>query len=130
MILEAKSNYLFKICEHFDVCYYNQNFVVKSRYYDFSTTIAINSEQLLSLLKSFKYKGVVLFDLLMSNGLHADNRFIECYFNGETFEWKKIKVAPVKRVDIHNEYYRNKNNIELKKGSILSSGEVKELLTK
>ena len=129
MILEAKSNYIFKICEHFDVCYYNQNFVVKSRSYDFSTTIAINSEQLLSLLKSFKYKGVVLFDLLMANGLHEDNRFFECYFNGEMFEWKSIKLAPVRRINIHNEYYKNKNNITLK-GSILCSDEIKEIYNK
>lgn len=128
MILEAKSNYLFKICEHFDICYYNQNFVIKSKYYDFSATMAINNKQLLSLLKSFKYKGVVLIDLLAPNGLHAENRFIETYFDGEKFN-QSYKIAHVKRTDIHNEYYKNKKNVILK-GTILDSDEIKEILTK
>lgn len=89
----------------------------------------MGNELLLSLLKSHSYKGVVLFDLLMSNGLNAHNRFIECYFNGELFNWKDIKIVSVNRVDIHNEYYRNKNTFNLKRDAgILTKEEVSKIL--
>lgn len=92
----------------------------------------MGDELLISLLKSHGYKGVVLFDLLMSNGLEY-NRFIECYFDGESFKRKDlkkdIKVVSVKRVDIHNEYYRNKNTFNLKRDAgILTKEEVSEIL--
>ncbi|MDI6976067.1 type II toxin-antitoxin system RnlB family antitoxin [Serratia sp. Se-RSBMAAmG] len=119
---------MFRLCDDFDACYYNQNFVVKSKSYSFSITEVIRDELLLSLLKSHGYKGVVLFDLLMSNGLEY-NRFIECYFNGESFNLKDIKVVSVKRVDIHNEYYRNKNTFNLKRDAgILTEEEVRKIL--
>lgn len=93
----------------------------------------MGDELLISLLKSHDYKGVVLFDLLMSNGLDAHNRFIECYFDGESFKRKDIKkdikVVSVKRVDIHNEYYRDKNTFNLKRDAgILTKEDVKKIL--
>lgn len=119
---------MFRLCDEFDACYYNQNFVVKSKNYSFSITEVMRNELLLGLLKSHSYKGVVLFDLLMSNGLEY-NRFIECYFNGESFNLKDIKVVSVKRVDIHNEYYRNKNTFNLKRDAgILTKEEVSKIL--
>lgn len=119
---------MFRLCDDFDACYYNQNFVVKSKNYSFSITEVMRNELLLSLLKSHSYKGVVLFDLLMSNGFEY-NRFIECYFNGESFNLRDIKVVSVKRVDIHNEYYRNKNTFNLKLDTgILTKEEVSKIL--
>jgi len=119
---------MFRLCDDFDACYYNQNFVVKSKNYAFSITEVMGDELLLSFLKSHSYKGVVLFDLLMSNGIEY-NRFIECYFNGESFNRKDIKVVSVKRVDIHNEYYRDKNTFNLKlDAGILTKEEVHQIL--
>lgn len=124
---------MFRLCDDFDVCYYNQNFVVKSKNYAFSIMEVMGDELLISLLKSHGYKGVVLFDLLMSNGLDAHNRFIECYFNGESFNRrdlkKDIRVVSVKQVDIHNEYYRNKNTFDLKRDAgILTKEDVRKIL--
>lgn len=55
-------------------------------------------------LKSLKYKGEVLFDLLLSNGF-AKNRFIKMYFDGEQLAHDTTKVITHISEDLLKEIY-------------------------
>lgn len=123
MILQENSTYTFRLTKDFDACYYEKQFVIKSKSYYFCVSEAINNNLLLSLLKSYSFKGNVVFDLLITNGLKANNRFISCYFNGSYFDWKSIKVLHINNILIHNLYY--KDNIDIKNKFFK-----KEILTK
>lgn len=66
-------------------------------------------------LENKAYRGLVIFDLLLCNGL-AKNRYIEVYFNGENFEISRYSNIPdidieVKKM-IYSFYLHNPNMIE------------------
>ena len=62
-------------------------------------------------LKSKSYKGVVLFDLLLANGL--SDRFYSITFNGNTFDFKSIKhindISENLIITINSYYSKNRN---------------------
>ncbi len=73
-------------------------------------------------LKEQKYTGIVLFDLLLSNGLN--NRFFSMVFNGEKFDYKsgkQVTSLPLNIVKKANEY-QTKNKIGVE-NSILTRSE-------
>ncbi len=62
-------------------------------------------------LKSKSFKGVVLFDLLLANGL--SDRFYSISFNGNTFDYKSIKhiddISENLTTTINSYYSKNRN---------------------
>jgi nitrous oxidase accessory protein NosD len=73
-------------------------------------------------LKEQKYSGIVLLDLLLSNGIN--NRFYSFIFNGEKFDYKsgkQVTAVPHNVIKIANEHQiKNKIGVE---NSILSRTE-------
>lgn len=73
-------------------------------------------------LKEQKYSGIVLFDLLLSNGIN--NRFFTFLFNGEKFDYKsgkQVTTLPSNIVKKANEHQsQNKIGVE---NSILTRSE-------
>jgi hypothetical protein len=70
-------------------------------------------------LKGFSYKGKMLFDLVMSNGL--SDRFYEAYFDGQRFDNKsfiKLTEIPCSIIEISNNFYRD--NLFLLDNSVLT----------
>lgn len=76
-------------------------------------------------LRVQKYDGIVLFDLLLSNGLN--NRFYTLIFNGEKFDYKsgkQVSALPANIVKKANSY-QAKNKIGFA-NSILTKTELKK----
>lgn len=65
----------------------------------FSELYSINFE-----LKSLRYKGEVLFDLLLSNGF-ASNRLLKMNFDGEQLDISKVEVVPKLKSTLLDELY-------------------------
>jgi len=64
------------------------------------------------ILKLKLYKGIVLFDLLQSNGLN--DRYYSIPFNGVKFEYKNVasKISlPQEVIALTNSFYKKNNNI-------------------
>jgi hypothetical protein len=65
-------------------------------------------------LKEQKYTGIVLFDLLLSNGIN--NRFYSFIFNGEKFDYKsgkQVTALPQNVIKKANEHQvKNKIGVE------------------
>ena len=60
-------------------------------------------------LKSKKYSGNIIFDLLLTNG-NSCNRFIEAFFDGEKFDRRSFSVATKLSYEINrvsSEFYFN-----------------------
>ena len=60
-------------------------------------------------LKSKKYSGNIIFDLLLTNG-NSCNRFIEAFFDGEKFDRRSFSVATKLSYEINrvsSEFYYN-----------------------
>lgn len=71
-------------------------------------------------LKKLHYKGKILFDLAISNGI-ADDRFYEAYFNGSDFDlhsFYRQKNIPYSVLEISNNFYAN--NIHFLDNSVLT----------
>ncbi|MBD5465504.1 MAG: hypothetical protein HDR22_06755 [Lachnospiraceae bacterium] len=66
-------------------------------------------------LEQKKYKGKVIFDFLLCNGL-SSNRYMEIYFNGSTFDLKTYKnmacVDDVIKKAIFSYYFQHLDNLE------------------
>jgi len=97
--------------------------------YDYKV-YAINFESPLEQLSSIEkdlakkgYKGVVLFDLLLSNG-NEYNRFVEAYFNGEHFDIKSFRL-PILNANVEKDSLRFfKDNKEYLDKGVLSPVEI------
>lgn len=71
-------------------------------------------------LKRSKIKGLVLLDLLLSNGMKSD-RFASMYFDGQKFDLESYKIE--KSVDKYIVYHCTRcyqNNSHLLEGSVLT----------
>lgn len=68
----------------------NENLVVVGTSY---MTCVTFGGMLLYTLRERNYKGNILFDIALSNGLRASNRFIEVHFDGENFDVDSVKVV-------------------------------------
>ena len=71
-------------------------------------------------LRESQYKGKIIFDLLISNGLSSD-RFYEAYFDGYKFDLKsfvKKTDVPPSIIDISNNFYNN--NLQFLENSVLT----------
>lgn len=72
-------------------------------------------------LRENKYMGTIIFDLLLING-NSENRFIEAFFDGMSFDRKSFKIAdklPCMINDLSSEFYYN--NLYLVENSRLSN---------
>jgi hypothetical protein len=84
-------------------------------------------------LRNFHYKGKILFDLVMSNGLSGD-RFYEAYFDGGKFDlssFNKKTDIPSSILDISNNFYIA--NLDVLDNSVLTKPQkflFKKLLTR
>jgi hypothetical protein len=64
------------------------------------------------ILKKKSYNGIVLFDLLQSNGLN--DRYYSIPFNGIKFEYNNISnkiILPQEVIALTNSFYKKNNNI-------------------
>ena len=92
------------------------NVIVYSRA---ANTISDYIKEVAGQLVSRNCTGLVLFDLLLSNGIN--DRYYILNFNGSQFEYKtlrKLDIISNKIFDTSNNYYRN--NISLLESSILT----------
>ena len=84
--------------------------VYSSEYHQISDFI----KPLENKLKEQKYSGIVLFDLLLSNGIN--NRFYSFIFNGEKFDYKsgkQVTALPLNVIKKANEHQiKNKIGVE------------------
>lgn len=76
-------------------------------------------------LKKINYIGLVIFDLLVINGV-SSNRFVSFIFNGYKFERKTLKI--IKDIDYNikrnqDDFFRK--HFDLLESSVLSSEEIK-----
>lgn len=70
-------------------------------------------------LENNNYKGNVVFDLLLCNGISA-NRYIEMYFNGTTFDVAKYKILDDVSIKVKKKVYQYySQHIELVENSSL-----------
>ncbi len=80
-------------------------------------------------LKKYKFKGLVLFDLLYTNGL-CNNRFVEINFDGNKFNRKsyhiKSSISCILKKHQDNFFYQNPNFLT---SSILTSNEVEKFIS-
>jgi Antitoxin to bacterial toxin RNase LS or RnlA len=70
-----------------------------------------------------RFKGKVLFDLLMSNGI-SSNRYVEAEFNGAQFDPSSFKA--IEKVDVAikamtNKFYKSRSDLS---NSVLSNTEI------
>lgn len=92
------------------------NIIVYSRG---ANTISDYIKEVAGQLISRNYTGLVLFDLLLSNGVN--DRYYILNFNGNQFDYKtlrKLDIISNKIYNTSNNYYRN--NISLLESSILT----------
>lgn len=92
------------------------NIIVYSRG---ANTISDYIKEVAGQLISRNYTGLVLFDLLLSNGVN--DRYYILNFNGNQFDYKtlrKLDTISNKIYNTSNNYYRN--NISLLESSILT----------
>jgi len=87
----------------------------------FSTSYVSPIEGIMDIEEELKYlfKGKVLFDLLLSNGM-SSNRFVEALFDGERFDYSSFKSLNNVDAELKQEstiFYQN--NSELLENSIL-----------
>ena len=100
------------------------NVIVYSRA---ANTISDYIREVAGQLVSRNYIGLVLFDLLLSNGIN--DRYYVLNFNGSQFEYKtlrKLNIISNKIYNTSNNYYRN--NLSLLESSILTSKQKKNYL--
>lgn len=74
-------------------------------------------------LKELSYKGKVIFDLVISNGLSGE-RFYEAYFNGCEFDslsFHRRESVPSSILDISNKFYIR--NIHVLDNSVLTKAQ-------
>lgn len=114
----------YKFNNYFDIVYFNGIFHIKSKTYEFSTSIALKSISLNVFLKSHNYVGKVIFDLLASNGMEW-NRFIEFTFDGKKF-LEEYNILEIKCVNSEDAYYKNKEYVDLA-GTVLTNEEIMQL---
>lgn len=84
-----------------------------------SSTISDYISDVAEKLSERRYRGHVLFDLLLSNGL--DDRYYVLNFNGDSFDYKtlhKLGNTSCQLFNISNRYY--KEHIKLLRSSALS----------
>jgi hypothetical protein len=80
---------------------------------------------LTSELSKEKFRGKVVFDLLLFNGL-SDNRFIQFDFNGTDFDRSSFKALHESSFELKNEQNQFfKSNLHILKRSVLSSSELR-----
>lgn len=100
------------------------NVIVYSRA---ANTISDYIKEVSVQLVSKNYIGIVLFDLLLSNGIN--DRYYILNFNGSQFEYntlRKLNIISNKIYNTSNNYY--KNNLNLLESSILTSKQKKNYL--
>lgn len=114
----------YQICNYFDVVFFHNKIHLKSKTFDFSTSMALKSASLCNFLKEHKCTGKVIFDLLASNGMEW-NRFIEVMFDGEKFS-SECKIVNIENVGYANEYYKNKEYVDLA-GTVLTEEEILQI---
>lgn len=114
----------YKFNNYFDIVYFNDLIHIKSKTYEFSTSIALKSISLNVFLKSHNYVGKVIFDLLASNGMEW-NRFLEFTFDGEKF-LEEYNILEIKCCDVDNSYYENKEYVDLA-GTVLTKEEILQI---
>ena len=71
-------------------------------------------------LTSINFKGLVLFDLLLSNGTNKNQRYFQAFFNGEKFDFNSFKNVnvPIEIENLSNLFYAH--NLDLINKSILT----------
>jgi hypothetical protein len=92
-----------------------------------SSTISDYISDVAKKLSERHYRGHVLFDLLLSNGL--DDRYYVLNFNGNSFDYKtlhKLANTSYQLLNISNRYY--KEHIRLLKSSILNKYQKNEFI--
>lgn len=91
----------------------NECIISLTTYESFSYNI---HEIQLDLIK-LNFKGQVIIDSLTALGF-ADNRFLDAYFNGETFDVDlfKIYTPSIDFIKKRNEFYKQRGKNEFKKG--------------
>lgn len=114
----------YKFNNYFDIVYFNDLIHIKSKTYEFSTSIALKSISLNVFLKGHNYVGKVIFDLLASNGMEW-NRFLEFTFDGEKF-LEEYNILEIKCCDVDNSYYENKEYVDLE-GTVLTKEEILQI---
>lgn len=69
-------------------------------------------EELTIQLKEKTFKGNVMFDLLLSNGM-STNRFVELVFDGQEFDKKSFKIIKANTEIINNsfDFYNEHTNL-------------------
>ena len=70
-------------------------------------------EELEKDLKEMNFKGVVLFDLILCNGV-SPNRFIKAYFDGNSFDSNTFEVVSNIKDDIKlisSSFYKDNNDL-------------------
>lgn len=75
-----------------------------------------------------QFRGEIIFDLLLANGLYNQNRFIQSYYYGNKindFEVLNIKSIKIEYKRYVNNYYRE--NINLLGNGILRSKDIETL---
>lgn len=92
-----------------------------------SSTISDYISDVAEKLSERHYKGHVLFDLLLSNGL--EDRYYVLDFNGDSFDYKtlhKLAKTSCQLFNISNRYY--KEHIKLLRSSILNRYQKNEFI--
>lgn len=92
-----------------------------------SSTISDYISDVADKLSERHYRGNVLFDLLLSNGL--DDRYYVLNFNGNSFDYntlRKLATTSCQLFNISNRYY--KEHIKLLRSSILSKYQKNEFV--
>lgn len=90
-------------------------------------TISAYISEVSNILETNHFKGLVLFDLLLSNG--TSSRYYEANFDGKDFEINTFKLNQEisdEIKSISNSYYRN--NIRVLRRSILSTAEINDII--
>jgi hypothetical protein len=96
------------------------------KYISFSVDYARPEEYLLDVAKELarkKFKGYILFDLLLCNGLNSQ-RYVKSYFNGENFQLDSFVTLNDKELDdsikkFTFSFYSSKNEL-LEDSNLLS----------
>lgn len=96
-------------------------FIIGKSYLGLSEYISILENK----LKENNFKGNVIFDLLLSNGYKARNRFLVSHFNGMNFSELHVTSINYKNtvfIKILEKYYFN--NLQILNNGILSKNDI------